>query len=68
MRYMMLMLLLVWPVISLADKMVCYSNGRVIYSGKVKDITYDDGLFYFKEAKTRKVVFVSGQCVAEIVI
>jgi hypothetical protein len=47
---------------------VCYSGGKVIYdgysTGKIATEQQSDG-WYFEDAKTRKLVRVSGDCLIE---
>jgi hypothetical protein len=47
-----------------AGEVKCYSHGTKIYDGYGKDYAYfDDGLFQFVEAKSKKLVFIHGDCV-----
>jgi len=55
-------------ITSLGNKahVTCYSGGKMIYegasTGKVKSEASSDG-YYFKDAKTGKIMEVSGNCI-----
>ena len=65
MRYALMLFMLV-PALSFASQATCYSSGRMIYSHRINSIVYDDGVFAFEEAKTRKIIFVTGDCVIKV--
>lgn len=49
-----------------ADSIKCYSNGRLIYSHHVKDVTFTGDWFIFTELSTDKLVIFNGECIAKI--
>lgn len=55
-----------WTTLGSSGHIKCYSGGEVIYegnsTGKIKTEKGSDGWF-FEDAKTRKLVRVSGACV-----
>lgn len=46
--------------------LTCYSQGKVIYSGQVKGLIHEDGMFAFIDNSHKGVVFISGDCVAKV--
>lgn len=67
MRYLILSLLFFSTSVLAWDADVnCYSNGIQIYSGRVKDMIYDDAIFTFIDKKTNKLVFVQAECVVKL--
>ena len=65
MKYIAILLLLM-SLNSYADTLNCYSHGVLIYHGEGKDASYDMGIFSMTEAKTKKVVFIFGDCVVKV--
>lgn len=56
--------LILWFSCVFAGEVKCYSHGKRIYHGYGEDYVYfDDGLFQFVEKKTKKLVFIHGDCV-----
>lgn len=54
------------PAVTSAAWAKCYSHGRMVYSDKMHDPIFDLGLVSFKEAKTGKVIFITGDCVIKV--
>jgi hypothetical protein len=57
-----------WTSLGNKGHIVCYSGGKVIFegdsTGKVSTESQSDG-WYFEDAKTGKLIRVSGDCVVE---
>ena len=72
MRIALLAILMLFPVCTLAvnANAICYNraNGQVVYEGRVVDPTVDvdNGIFFFQEMKTNKVVIVAADCLVKI--
>ncbi len=49
-----------------ADSIKCYSNGKLIYSHQVRDVTFTGDLFVFTELGSDKIIVFSGECIAKI--
>lgn len=66
MKYLFGLMLSLISVMAIADTLRCYNHGIVIYSGEGRDLSYDMELFSMIEAKTNKVIFIYGNCVAKV--
>jgi hypothetical protein len=66
MRSLVLSIILLLATTSYGATVTCYSQGRMIYSGKVKDVIHNDGIFGFVEKKSGRVILTSGDCVVAI--
>jgi hypothetical protein len=66
MKYLIGLILSLISVMAIADTLRCYSHGTLIYSGEGKDASYDMGIFSMTEDKTKKVVFIFGDCIVKV--
>jgi len=66
MRYLLALILALSIGMANADEIRCYQNGKLVYHHQVSDMSYNDGVFAFKEANAEKVVFASMECIAKV--
>jgi hypothetical protein len=66
MRYFIALFLALTIGMANADEIRCYQNGKLIYHHYMTDMSYEDGVFAFKEANTEKVVFTSMECIGKV--
>ncbi len=65
MRYLLIALLFI-SMPSLADRIVCYQNGKVIYKANVHNVGYADGIISFVENGSKQSVFTNSDCLIRI--
>lgn len=51
---------------SVAANILCYSNGKPIYKGQAKDVSYTKDFLVFTDAKTKLVTFVFADCIVKV--
>ena len=66
MRSIVLCIFLLFPLVTLAESVKCYENGKVIYSGKVRKLIHDDTIFGFQDIKTKRYILISCTCMATL--
>lgn len=49
-----------------ADRAKCYADGKLIYSHRVKNVTFTGELLVFEEWGTDKIVFAWADCIIKI--
>jgi hypothetical protein len=60
------LLLILFCSIAQANEVKCYSNGHMVYSRHVRDISYMDDVLVFVEENSDKVVITTLDCVVKI--
>ncbi len=66
MKYILLALLF-FPIISLADEVTCFSKkGKVIYHNQIKNIQTLEMLLIFNEKKSGVLVLTNSDCIIKI--
>jgi hypothetical protein len=67
MRLFAAIILMVLSTSSLADHIRCYSAGKQIFSGYADIISSIDGVYMLERNNSKKVIFVTGDCVGTFV-
>lgn len=66
MRILIIIMLICFSCIASAANIACYSSGHLIYSGIGIHPEYMDGIFSWKDPKTKEIVFISADCIIKV--
>lgn len=65
-RLIISIILFIFSSLSFADHIKCYSHGNLIYSHKIRDVTYTGDAFVFTTEPDDTIMVFNGDCLLKL--